>query len=279
MSLVYLAHPIDQADPDSVAMTLRVTALLESRVSLYLPRPPWRILHGDDIRDAIGAVNETAQKHADATVALLPDGVTTLGVPAEIERALRWGQPVVICAGLKTLATAQVAEWAREGATIAPDPSCVWRDLRRALDQAVAETSDVLKVKLHGGTLPTRGYPGDAGLDLSYCGPDWLLEPGQYKDFDCGLSIELPDGHWGWLIGRSSTARRGLLVNQAVIDNGYRGKMFAGVTNVGPNSVRIRRGERLAQLVLMRNHTADIIEVDSLSDSERGEKGFGSTGA
>lgn len=133
------------------------------------------------------------------------------------------------------------------------------------------------------GALPTQTYPGDAGLDLYTQARDGELwvGPGEFKDLPCGINIEFPPGVWGMILGRSSTLRRkGLLVAQAVIDSGYTGPIFAGVQNLGRNPVKVNDGERIAQLVLFPNVTdrVTVKKVRELSNTPRGERGFGSSG-
>lgn len=127
---------------------------------------------------------------------------------------------------------------------------------------------------------PRKGYRGDAGLDL-ITSEETVVEPGSFVDVDCGIQIELPEGLWGYLTGRSSTLRkRGLLVNPGVIDNGYRGAIFVGVWNMGQGGVTIERGERIAQLIMHKVETDFVLErVLAVGHSERGPAGFGSTGA
>lgn len=278
--VIYIAHPIDAAKPGKVGSTLHdLEFFLKHKASMYFPSRPWSIAPGDtEVRTAIGAVNEAAQRAAEATLALLPDGVPTLGVPAEIERALQWGQPVAILVGPKTANSVQVAEWEREGAHVVDELRKAWQALMFAY---ATRTEPAIQVKLEAeGRLPDQAYPGDAGYDL-YCSSDARIHPGQYIEIPCGFSMGMPEGYWGWLTARSSTARRGLLVNQAVIDQGYRGPMFVGVTNVGARTVRVETGERLAQLIPMPLCAADtgIAQVQELSESERGSNGFGSSGA
>ena len=141
-------------------------------------------------------------------------------------------------------------------------------------------------VRPHGGAevaMP-KAYAGDAGFDLA-CTERCIVYPGEYAEIPCGFDIELPEGVWAMIHPRSSTARRGLLVNTSVIDNGYRGPMFVGVTNVKApgeeNSEVIEKGERVAQLIPMPLLAPEIVvyEVDALSASDRGTAGFGSTGS
>ena len=128
--------------------------------------------------------------------------------------------------------------------------------------------------------LPSRAHPGDAGLDL-YVSQEVVIPAGGFRDVPCGVAVELPAGSWGLLTGRSSTMRRrGLLMVQGVIDVGYRGEVFAGVFNVSGEDVTVGVGERLSQLIVLPNLTETLtpVVVESLSESERGVGGFGSSG-
>lgn len=137
-----------------------------------------------------------------------------------------------------------------------------------------------LLVKYHDdsyGSL-TRSHAGDAGLDL-FCSQDMEILPGRFEDIPVGVSVELPEGFWGLLTGRSSTLRkRGLMVAQGVIDQGYRGPLFTGVWNLTPGPVKVSRGERLAQLILVPLWEGGVEPVLFLSESSRGSAGFGSSG-
>lgn len=134
-------------------------------------------------------------------------------------------------------------------------------------------------LRLHDdATLPQYGYPGDAGMDLAVVG-DHTLNPGESRDLPTGIAIEAPPGHWGRITGRSSTLRkRGLFVNEGVIDEGYRGELLVYVTNRQSTAVQIESGERLAQLILARVEQYPAQWSESLSPSSRGTSGFGSTG-
>lgn len=127
---------------------------------------------------------------------------------------------------------------------------------------------------------------GDVGLDLACTldglgyGGTFTVNPGERRLLPTGIRIELPEGYWASIEARSSTSRLGLIVPKGVIDEGYRGEMFAQIMNVGNEPVTIHDGDRIIQLILHKRHIKDfnIIEVDELSASERGEAGFGSTG-
>lgn len=134
---------------------------------------------------------------------------------------------------------------------------------------------------MYTGTAPTRAYPDDAGLDL-YVHGDYIIAPGQYVDIDLNCRIKTPPGYWVLLTGRSSSMRnRRLLVAQGVIDPGYIGPLYAGVTNMSGDPVEVRHGERVAQLIAFRNETENmrLVKVDQLPETERGDRGFGSSGS
>lgn len=135
-------------------------------------------------------------------------------------------------------------------------------------------------VKVAGnGLLPTRAYPGDAGLDLySRLSVPVTIQPGDFQEIPTGLDVQPPAGYWLMVVGRSSAIRRGLLVNLVVVDSGYRGRLVVGVTNVSRKAVRVEPGERLAQVVPMQNLHVGVERVESLDPSERGSNGFGSSG-
>lgn len=133
---------------------------------------------------------------------------------------------------------------------------------------------------LYTGTSPTRAYADDAGLDL-YVNGSHTVDPGEYVDVDLNISIKTPPGYWVLLTGRSSSMRnRRILVAQGVIDPGYTGPLYAGVTNMGKTPAVIHHGERIAQLIVFRNETEALrlVPVDDLPDTERGDRGFGSSG-
>jgi dUTP pyrophosphatase len=132
-----------------------------------------------------------------------------------------------------------------------------------------------------GARLPTRAYPGDAGLDL-YALEDVALAPGQRDSVRTGIAVEIPPGQAGLVLPRSGlAARHGVaLVNApGLIDAGYRGEVRVLLLNTDRSvPVELAAGERIAQLVLVRVETPAVVEVEELALSERGAGGFGSSG-
>jgi dUTP pyrophosphatase len=131
-------------------------------------------------------------------------------------------------------------------------------------------------------TLPTRAYPGDAGLDL-YALETALLQPGERLSMRTGIAVEIPDGQAGLVLPRSGLAARAgiALVNApGLIDAGYRGEVRVLLLNTDrANAVTLEGGDRIAQLVLVRVEAPDVLEVEALELSERGAGGFGSSGS
>lgn len=129
--------------------------------------------------------------------------------------------------------------------------------------------------------LPAYARPGDAGLDL-YSASDVVIEPGERSIVGSGIAVAIPDGYVGLVAPRSGTAASmGLsMVNTpGIVDSGYRGEVKIILVNHDPHEViRIARGERIAQLVIVPVASLVVVEIDELPPSERGEGGFGSTG-
>jgi dUTP pyrophosphatase len=138
----------------------------------------------------------------------------------------------------------------------------------------------VIKLK-DDAVLPTRGHPGDAGLDL-YAVEAAHIGPGERWGIGTGIAVEIPAGHAGLVLPRSGLAREhGItLVNSpGLIDAGYRGEVRVLLLNTDPaETVRIEVGARIAQLVVTAVALAEPVEATALSDSARGDGGFGSTG-
>lgn len=141
---------------------------------------------------------------------------------------------------------------------------------------------DVLVTRLDPGIpLPAYARPGDAGADL-VTAQDVELAPGERAVVRTGVAIALPDGYAGFVHPRSGlAANHGVtLVNApGTIDSGYRGEIKVILLNTDPaRAVSLRRGDRIAQLVVQRVENVTFREVPALPDSARGDNGFGSTG-
>lgn len=138
-----------------------------------------------------------------------------------------------------------------------------------------------LRVKSIGGKIPTKAHKTDEGYDL-YSNENVVIRPGETVKVHTGICLGLPEGYWAKIFDRSSVGSQGLLVNAGVIDNSYTGEVIVCMTNLSngteDDTFIITKGDKIAQFVLMRHNHKDIVEVNSLEETERGEKGFGSSG-
>ena len=129
--------------------------------------------------------------------------------------------------------------------------------------------------------LPAYARPGDAGLDLR-ANVDAEVAPGERAMIPTGLAVAIPEGHAGLVLPRSGLAsRQGLTLANApgLIDAGYRGEIVCAVVNLDPaQPVKIARGDRIAQLVIVPFAAGEPEAVDDLPETTRGADGFGSTG-
>lgn len=126
--------------------------------------------------------------------------------------------------------------------------------------------------------LPRYAYLGDAGLDV-FSSEDYILKSGEWHGFSTGVASEFPEGYFGRLAPKSGLALKHSIDTLAgVIDNTYRGEWIVVLVNHGREKVEIKKGDKIAQLILQRFEPALSIEVKELSETERNTSGFGSTG-
>lgn len=127
-----------------------------------------------------------------------------------------------------------------------------------------------------GASIPTRAHRNDAGLDLYAKEDGWIL-PKSRKAFGTGLHIAIPSGYVGMLTSKSGMMLKGI-TSRGTIDSGYTGEVKAVLYNHSWLPVKIKRWQKISQLVLLPIITPDLELVDRLDDTERSSGGFGSTG-
>ena len=133
------------------------------------------------------------------------------------------------------------------------------------------------KLKLHA-TLPTRGSSLAAGLDI-YSIDDLSIQPKQRQLARTGLAVVIPEGYYGRLAPRSGlAAKKGLDVLAGVIDSDYRGEIGCLLYNTSDETIDLPAQSKICQLILERIIVPKAVWVDDISNTERGNGGFGSTG-
>ena len=138
-----------------------------------------------------------------------------------------------------------------------------------------------VKILDEGLPRPSYAKPGDAGLDLRST-EDIVIEPGQRALIGTGIALAIPQGYAGFV-----QPRRGLAIKQGMtlvntpglIDSGYRGEIRIIALNTDKeHAIAIKRGDRIAQIVIQEVPAVELVEVEELSSSERADTGFGSSG-
>ncbi len=128
--------------------------------------------------------------------------------------------------------------------------------------------------------LPQFAHPGDAGLDL-YAIEEIEIVSGERMLIGTGIGMKIPDNYTGLIWDRSGLAVGEGITNIAgVVDSGYRGEIKVALINLGKNSYKIKKGEKIAQMIIQKFEKPEFIEVDEWDDKEtsRGKGSFGSTG-
>ena len=128
-----------------------------------------------------------------------------------------------------------------------------------------------------GATMPLRAHKDDAGFDL-YSRENVVIYHGDSYCFDTGVHVQIPKGFVGMVKSKSGLNVKYNLTSEGVIDSGYTGSIVVKLYNHGNAAVRIEKGQKISQLVLLPIFTPNLELVDSLEETERGAGGFGSSG-
>lgn len=131
----------------------------------------------------------------------------------------------------------------------------------------------------HNDLLPIRAYEWDAGADLR-ASNNYKIRPHTAELVKTGVKVKIPKGYFGMLVSRSGHGKHRIsLANRVgIIDESYIGEIMVRLENLGEDSFEIKRGDRIAQLVIIPCLLPEFIPVDSLEETDRGSNGFGSTG-
>jgi dUTP pyrophosphatase len=284
--MVYLARPIDLGQANPFLVDYAIGELQALNLTSYDPLSAFNV--GGDPSSVISRVNQGAMETATGAVAFLPSGVPSVGVPAEISYLLTAGIPTVIVtnlsakswvvAGWATNTSACVVELTEVGVSAGID----WLAEQMANAAAGRKVGEVVFEKVHpAAILPTKGYDLDAGYDL-YAVEAVTIPARGSGMVACGVAIDIPEGMYAQIKGRSSTlSRHKLLVapSVGVIDEQYTGPLFAPIVSINDEDVKIEAGQRIAQVVLLHAPGQQYAPVwGTCRNKARGSAGFGSTG-
>jgi len=125
--------------------------------------------------------------------------------------------------------------------------------------------------------LPSYAHPGDVGMDL-YAMEGATIRPGEHYRFYHGFALEFPEGYAAIVMDKSSISKAGLAHMGGVFDAGYRGEYNTHLVNLSDKPYTVERGDKVSQLVIVPVAIVELEEVETLSESARGEGAFGSTG-
>jgi len=138
------------------------------------------------------------------------------------------------------------------------------------LEMLIKKTSDSAKI-------PSYAREGDAGLDLHSI-EEKSIKPMEIERVKTGIALEIPSGFVGIVKDKSGLALQGIHCLAGVIDSGYRGELEIVAVNHGKNTFQIKKGQKIAQILILPFSSVKVREVENLRETERGKKGFGSTG-
>lgn len=125
---------------------------------------------------------------------------------------------------------------------------------------------------------PSYAHPGDAGMDM-FASKELTIKKGEAVKVPTGIAMEIPDGYVGLVWDKSGlSTNHGLKTLAGVIDAGYRGEIMICLINLGKEDYTIEKHQKIAQFLIQKIERGDLEEADMLSDTSRGDGGFGSTG-
>ncbi len=311
MSMVYYAHPIDQA-PDSLTAKLANRTVRDTLADVFA----WVYDPADAFRtklapfdDRVQLVNHQALDQVDALFAVLPSGTPTVGVVTEILYASSRGIPTLVFCDRRPVGLgsppfvrfhiSDVPPAQRRGdIEVAARALLEWIEDQEAMEMAYnAQEAEGRQrnavpglydgsagfLTYHGPLMAERKYHGDAAWDVP-AAETVTIHQGSRCRVPTGVYVAPPSDIWLHMVGRSSMFAKGLFVEPGVIDSGWRGELEAKVYNLSGVDITIEAGERIAQLIPHRIEaqvipTYAVPDLMLLPEGDRGTNGWGSTGA
>ena len=150
-------------------------------------------------------------------------------------------------------------------------------DMHGILKNAKFEDSRVRYVKDEGAKTPTYAHQDDAGMDL-YASKGNYIPAGGRCTFPTGIHIEIPKGYFGAIRAKSGLLRNHGILCSGTIDVGYTGEIMVTLVNTSDELYCVSEGDKIAQLIIIPYEHVELLEVESLEKTERGDNGFGSSG-
>lgn len=127
--------------------------------------------------------------------------------------------------------------------------------------------------------MPSYAHEEDAGMDFFSNESDYILKVGERKGFSTGIKMEIADGYAGLIWDKSGLAfKNGIKTMGGVIDSTYRGEIVIILINLGSSDYRVEKGSKIAQMIIQKVEHFELSLENSIKNTSRGEKGFGSTG-
>lgn len=285
--LVYIAEPVDLARGPSHDGAVIARELADCGVTCYRPVTTWS--GGQHNPALVEKINRDMLSRADAVVAIGTTGVSSIGTWMEVEQARVRDIPVIVRWHATTPKSVSLQAAGVLWADTNTDAVALGSDLafihHKRLNRPNRDLRVVLSTINDEGIVddpePEQAYPDDAGFDL-VVSADTAIPPNEFVDVPTTVvGIQPPDGTWGLIIGRSSAMRkRHLRVLLGVIDFGWRDRLLVGVENTTNGEIVVRRGERIAQYILIPTVPTHLVPVnrEMLAYHPRGANGFGSSG-
>lgn len=135
-----------------------------------------------------------------------------------------------------------------------------------------------IKIKLdEGAYVPQRAHGADAGADL-FSTVEAIVYPGCHATIDTGVHMEIPFGYDGTVAAKSGLMKNNGIITAGTVDSGYTGSIRVTLINTGNDPFVVKKGQKIAQIIIRKVELCEFEEVEEISASERGDCGFGSTG-
>lgn len=280
-----MARPLDFANytPEQESFYYGLLAhLIGHGHTVYDPGAGWHVRGPIDVKLArtIEGTNRQALRRSDVVVAWLPDGVQTQGVPMEIEAATHQiGIPCIVVGRVGVSLTANSLVSVLDETDVAK----VARQIE-LVQIGAPQPDSLITYSAPEGVELKPAHHNDAGIDLA-ASEEVVVVPRETALIPTGVRVSLVTHSFAWVVARSSTyGQYGLIVLPGVIDETYQGELFVNTLNSTPYPVRVHKGDRIAQLLLLHNMWAGYglqkVDEDRVFPfvSTRGDRGFGSSG-